>query len=84
METNMEAFANGTRKIGFWSVKSRVLAFLQREYFSSYHSYDCCCLPFFFLFIGLTTTKMTMMMMMTTMVVVVVVVMTMMVFSVGG
>jgi hypothetical protein len=81
METNMEAFANGIRKIGFWSVKSRVLAFRQREYFSSYHSYDCCCLPFFFLFIGLTTTKMTMTMM-TTMVVVVMTMM--MVFSVGG
>jgi hypothetical protein len=33
MGVNMEAFANSIRKIGFWNVESRVVAFRQREHF---------------------------------------------------
>ena len=33
MGANMEAFANGIRKIGFWNLESRIVAVRQREHF---------------------------------------------------
>jgi len=39
MGANIEAFANRIRKIGFWNVESRVIAFRQREHFRAFPFY---------------------------------------------